>query len=227
MGTHHILPGLGREVNLFVCLFSCEDQTICFPKKCFTSVWHHKLEWCDKKEFSEILSFYRLFGTTYLKNSHAKTRSILQLRYGLLKFIFLHTKLSYLVLIDAIKNKRCIREVSMGQCEIYDFSIFTFNSVCDLEFYTGYLDNSVDSNCKFKKWWRHWHIFYYFIPLRVGAGQTIDLELAMLDHEPGELERTLHCRLAHSAAPVYLHIKATFEASHVNVRANVFIHLEN
>ena len=69
--------------------------------------------------------------------------------------------------------------------------------------------------------------FYHFIPLRVGAGQTIDLELAMLDQEPGELERTLQCRLAHSAAPVYLHIKATFEASHVNVRANVFIHLEN
>ena len=68
-----------------------------------------------KNTFSEILSFYRLFGTTYLKKSRAKNRSILQLRYGLLKFIFLHTKLSYFVLDPAVRNKRYTREVSMGQ----------------------------------------------------------------------------------------------------------------
>ena len=55
------------------------------------------------------------------------------------------------MLIAAVRNKRYTTEISMGQCEIYDFSIFTFNSACELKFYTGYLDNSVDSNCKCKK----------------------------------------------------------------------------
>ena len=153
MGTHHILPGLGREVNLFVCLFSCEDQTICFPKKCFTSVCHHKLEWCYKKYVfwnSEFLSIVRNNLSKKIARDMAFWNSYFSILNSLISCWILRLGIS------------ATQEKLVWDSEIYDFSFFTFDSACDLKFYTGYLDNRVDSNCKFKKWWRHWHIFLLF-----------------------------------------------------------------
>ena len=58
------------------------------------------------------------------------------------EFKFLHTKLSYLVLVLGKRKQHEINEVSMGLCEVSDFSIFPFDSANNLKFGTGNKNNN-------------------------------------------------------------------------------------
>ena len=71
---------------------------------------------------------------------------IKQLRYGVLKFKLLHTKLSYLVLVSEVRN----RLVYMGLCKTSNFSTFTFIYASDLEFCTRSYSSRVYHMMKFK-----------------------------------------------------------------------------
>ena len=64
----------------------------------------------SQKYFWYGMGFILLFETTYLKKNYMEKHSSFnsafkQLRYGLLKFKLLHTKLSYLVLDPVVENK--------------------------------------------------------------------------------------------------------------------------
>ena len=62
----------------------------------------------------------------------------------------LYTKLPYLVLVPAFRNKRQIREVSMGLCKTSNFFIFSVINASDLKFCTPSYSSCVYLMMRFK-----------------------------------------------------------------------------
>ena len=129
--------------------------------------WRHLLSrywglrwWRHKNDFSEIMGFIRLFGTTYLKKVHTQTEWLFSAlnSWGFLKFKMLHTKLSYLLLGTDPKSERlvwgCVKlQTSLSSISLM-LAIWHFAHILTVAVYIAWWGSKVRM-VKFAKWWRH------------------------------------------------------------------------